>query len=237
MVFAKIASISLAAICCTVIATASPAETRTFELSGFDGVSVADGIHLFVTTGEPTVVVAESDDARQLKRLELDVRRGTLRAQMDDRRFSLIRSKGWKVTVRVTMPSLVHAETSSGAELVADMMGGSSLELESSSGSTIRIGTIDDGGITADASSGADIRVSGGTCKSLSAEVSSGSSMEMEKLRCENVEINASSGANASVHADKLIDADASSGASIRVFGARENIEIETSGGGDIDFR
>ena len=212
------------------------ADEKSFDLSGFDGVSAAEGIHVFITTGEEFEVIAESDDARQLKRLDLDVRRGTLRARMDNKPLSLIRTKGWKVTVRVTMPSLVQAEASSGAELVAEAMSSSALELESSSGSTLRVEAIDGGAISADVSSGAELIISGGSCKSLSADVSSGSSLDMEKVQCADVEIDASSGSDASVHADKLIDANASSGASIRVYGAHEDIKIETSSGGDIDF-
>ena len=221
---------------CASISTLAVADEKNFGLSGFDGVSAAEGIHVFITTGEDFDVTAESNDSQQLKRLELDVRRGTLRARMDNKPLSLIRTKGWKVTVHVTMPSLIQAEASSGAELVADAMSGPALEVGSSSGSTLRIEAIDGGTISVDASSGSEIKIAGGTCKNLSADVSSGSTLEMEKVQCADVEIEASSGSEASVHADKRINADASSGASVRVYGAHEKIEIETSSGGDIDF-
>jgi hypothetical protein len=227
--------VAVAALCLSV-STSAWAETKNFDLSGFDGVSAAEGIHVIVTAGDEFEVVAESDERKQLKRLLLDVRRGTLRARMDNKVFSLTRTKGWKVTVRVTMPNLIQVETSSGAELVADVMSGSALELESSSGSSLRIDAIEGGMISTDVSSGANVRVGSGTCTSLSADLKSGSSLDMENLQCANVEINANSGSNASVYADKLIDADASSGASIRVYGAHEDIEIESSSGGGIVF-
>ena len=66
--------------------------------------------------------------------------------------------------------------------------------------------------------------------------MSSGSTLEMAKAQCADVGIDASSGPGASVYADKRIDANASSGASVRVYGAHEEIEIETSSGGGIDF-
>lgn len=219
-----------------LLSTMAWAETESFELAGFDGISASEGIHVIVTTGEVFEVIAESDDTRQLERLILDVWRGTLRARMDNKFFSLTRTKGWKVTVRVSMPSLLHAEASSGAELIADVMRGPALELESSSGSELRIEAMGGETISAGVSSGARIWVGGGTCTSLSADVSSGSSLDMANLQCANVEIDASSGSSASVYADKLIDANASSGASIRVYGAHEDIEINVSSGGGVDF-
>ncbi len=231
----RLASIAIAVLFVS-ISTFAWADTKSFDLSGFDGVSAAEGVHVIVTTGEEFEVIAESDDTQQLERLILDVRRGTLRARMDNKLFSLTRTKGWKVTVRVTMPGLIQAEASSGAELLADAMNGSALELDSSSGSALRIEAIEGETILTDVSSGATIWVGSGTCTSLSADVSSGSSLDMEKLHCVNVEIDASSGSRASVYADKVINADASSGASIIVFGAHEDIEIDVSSGGDVGF-
>ncbi len=113
---------------------------------------------------------------------------------------------------------------------------GPALELASSSGAMLRIETIEGDTISAAVSSGAEIRVSSGTCNFLTASASSGSSLVMEDVQCANVEIDTSSGSNASVHADRSIDAGAFSGSSIQVYGAHEDIEIETSGGGGIDF-
>lgn len=230
-----LARVTLTALC-ACLSTTALAETKTFDLSGFNGISAAEGIHVIATAGENFAVSAESDDARQLERLVLDVRRGTLRAEMDNQLFSLIRTKDWKVTVRVTLPSLIQAEASSGAELIVDTMSGSALELESSSGSTLRVETIDGETISADVSSGANIMIGGGTCNSLQVDVSSGSSLDMEQVQCAFVEVDASSGSSATVFAAESIDGDASSGAAIHVYGTHERIEIQVSSGGNIKF-
>ena len=99
-------------------------ETRSYELVGFDGVSVSSGIQMLVDVGEEFSVTAESDEPQQLERLELDVRRGTLRARMDSRPFAARRPESWRVTVYVSLPLLIHADSSSGADLEINEMNG-----------------------------------------------------------------------------------------------------------------
>jgi len=213
---------------CVSISAAAWADAKSFDFSDFDGISAAEGIHMQVTTGEAFEVTAESEDARQLELLNLNVQHGTLRAQMDNWPFPPAWTERSRVTVRVTMPSLIHAEVSSGAKLVADTMSGSALEAASSSGSTLQVSALDAGTLSVAVSSGAEIKIKGGTCMSLSADVSGGSSLDMENVACVDAEIDASSGSNASVHADKSINADASSGARIRVYGAHEELVFPT---------
>lgn len=221
---------------CVSISTAVWADTKSFELSDFDGISVAEGIHMQVTAGETFEVVAESEDARQLEILGLEVRRGILQAQMDDGLLSLNWTKGKQVTIRVTMPNLIHAEGSSGANIVADTMSGSALEVAASGGATFQIDDVDGDTMSVDVSSGAEINIMEGVCKSLSIDASGGASLDMEKVACMDAEIDASTGAQASVHVDQSITADASSGARIRVYGAHEKVEVKSSSGGTVEF-
>ena len=221
---------------CISTSTIAWADTESYDLADFDGISAAEGIHMQVTIGDVFDVTAESEDPVQLERLELDVRRGILRAQMDYGLFSLNWAEKKTVTLRVTMPNLNHAEASSGAEIMADAMSGSNAELVASSGALLQINAIDGGAISVDVANGAHIKIAEGTCTSLSASVSRGSSLDMEKVACANAEIDASAGSRASVHADKSIAANASTGSNIRVYGAHEKIEINNSSGGDVIF-
>lgn len=219
---------------CVSISTTVWADTESFDLSGFDGISAAEGIHVQVTTGEAFEITAESKDDRQLELLELDVLGGILRAQMGEPLFSDTTTR-WQVTIHVTMPNLIHAEVSSGAEIMADEMSGSALEIASSSGSRLQINAIDGGMMSAHVSSGAEITIASGACTSLIADVSGGSSLDLENVACTEAEIKASGGSGAAVRAES-INADASSGARIHVYGAHEEIEVEVSGGGEVDF-
>jgi hypothetical protein len=225
-----------AVVLCLLVPPLAEADERIFELSGFDGVTVSQGIHVLVTTGDKYKIIAESDDSRQLGRLEMNVRGATLRARLHTGLFSPFRTEDGRVTVLVTIPKLIRAETMSGASLVIETMTGADLELRSSGGSTLRVEVAEGGMTNARVSSGAKIDIANGTCRSLSAEVSGGSSLDMKMLKCVDVEIQASGGSRASVHADKNINADASSGASIRVYGAHEEVEINSRSGGAITF-
>lgn len=222
---------------CFSISTAVWAETKNFDLSGFDGVSAAEGIQMQIIKGDVFKVSAESDDPEQLDRLELDIKRGILRAQMDYGLFSLNWQEKKRVTIRVTMPSLIHAETSTGAKIEADAVSGSAPELAAYSGSSLKINTINGGVMSADVSNGAEIQIGGGTCTSLSVSISGGAYLDMEKVKCGAVKIDASSGSHASVYADKSIEADASTGSRVRVYGDHDETKIDVSSGGKIDLR
>lgn len=157
---------------CVSISTTAWADTESFDLSDFDGVSAAEGIHMHVTKGDAFAVSAESDDPEQLERLELDIRRGILRAKMDYGLFSLNWAEKKTVTVRVTMPNLNHVEASTGAEIMADTMSGSNTELAANTGSTLEVNAIDGGSMSVDVSNGGHIKIAEGACTSLSASVS-----------------------------------------------------------------
>lgn len=220
-----------------LFSTPSWADTKSYEFAGFDGVSASEGIHMQVTKGDTFKVIAESDDPEQLGRLELDIKRGILGAQMDYPLFSFDWTEKKKVTVRVTMPSLVQAETSTGAKVEADAVSGSAVDLSAYSGSSIIINAIDGGAMSVDVSNGSEIQIANGTCASLSACVSGGAFLDMENVGCAAAAVDASTGSHVSVFADKSIDADASSGSRIRIYGTQEKTKIDVSSGGKIDFK
>lgn len=228
---------TLFALATAAQASFAAAEERSFDLSGFDAVQVSEGIHMIIDAGGEFSVTAESDEKVQLDRLELEVRRDTLRAHMDRRPFSLRRTKGWKVTVRVSMPRLLHSEASSGAELEADEMIGDDLDLEASNGASLSIGNIDGEAVRVNVSSGARARAEGGTCEDLIADASSGALIDMRDLSCETARADASSGARIDLTATDAIDASASSGAMITVYGKPEKIEQDASSSGAIRLR
>ena len=226
------ASAALTALCIS-ISTAAWADTKSFDLSGFDGVSVAEGIHMQVTSGKTFEVTAESRDVEQLELLKLSVRRGTLKAEMDG---FMKRPEGQKVTVHVTMPELTHVEASSGADFDADAMAGSDLELTSSGGASLKINAINAGKVSVTVSGGANIKIADGTCTALTADASGGASLDMKAMECATADVDASGGADLSAYAGS-ISASASSGAGIRVYGAPKVNKVSSSGGGEIDFR
>ncbi len=147
---------------CVAVMTAAWAESETYDLSGFDGVSVAEDILVRVTMGSDFEVVAESDDTRQLELLELDVSHGTLRASMRNRPFSRELEDAPRVTIEVTMPSLFRVEASTGAEFLADMMSGPALEISSSTGAALSINELAGGTLSMGVTTGGSVRITGG---------------------------------------------------------------------------
>jgi hypothetical protein len=112
-------------------------------LSGFHGISAAEGIHVQVTTGEVFDVTTESENAQQLEYLKVDARHGLLRVQIEDTLLSPTLVSVDKVTIYVIMPNLFQAEALAGAEIAADAMSGPDLDVAASGGSTLRIDAVD----------------------------------------------------------------------------------------------
>lgn len=128
---------------CASISSTVWADTQSFDLSGFHGISAAERIHVQVTTGEVFDVTAESKNAQQLEYLKVDVRRGLLRVQIEDTLLSPTLVSVDKVTIYVIMPNLLQAEALTGAEIAADSMSGPDLDVAASGGSTLRIDAVD----------------------------------------------------------------------------------------------
>lgn len=205
---------------CVAVTTTAWAESETYDLSGFDGVSVAEGIHVHVTIGDAFEVVAQSDDIRQLELLDLDVAHGTLRASMRNRPFTRDLEEAPRVTIEVTMPSLLRVAASTGAELVADIMSGSVLEVSSSTGAMLGIDELAGGTLSMGASTGGSVRITRGNCTSLSAELSGGASLEMDGVECVDAAITASSGSQGAIATVRSPLAMLRCGSSLRTFAA-----------------
>ncbi|MEH6502172.1 MAG: head GIN domain-containing protein [Pseudoalteromonas distincta] len=220
------------------VTSAALAETRSFDLSTFDEIHVFSGIKAEIVVGgdQSVVVEAESDD--DFDKLEISVRNGKLSIGLDRGLFGGWRglfSKGPDITAFVTVPILTGLDGSSGAGVQAKGMSGQYLTVEASSGASITVEEISGEDISVSASSGAVIDASG-TCGHLGGEVSSGGNLDLARLECKDVRVDASSGGNASVFASVSINADASSGSNIDVAGGPDDIEIDVTSGGDIDF-
>lgn len=212
------------------------AETKSFELSGFDGISAAEEIHVKITKGDAFQIIVESKDPEQLERLELKVRSGILRTRMEAELFSANLEEKELVTIRVIMPSLILAKATKGAIITADAMRGTDSKLMADGGSLLEINEIEGGSMSVDVSNGAHIKTADGTCTSLSADISDGSSLKMKKVECVKVEIDASSGSEASVYAEEAIDADSSTGSIVYVYGAHKLVRISVRTGGEVEL-
>lgn len=186
------------------------ADEKTYDLAGFEGVSVSAGVKAIVTVGGDYSVRAESS-SDGLEKLEIRVRHGELDIGRKSHFMSFGRHN--QVTVYVSMPALMRLDVSSGSETEATGVAG--------------------GPFSVDASSGADASITG-SCDALSLDVSSGASVDASELKCKTGSADASSGGSARIFVSDSITADASSGGSIRVYGKPTNSNTDTSSGGSV---
>jgi hypothetical protein len=219
-------------------ASPATAESRTYDLPAFSEVAVADGIVAIVAVGSAQTVTAEAVNAAVLNRLIVEVRGNRLELHTDWNVFDLLFNLGRReqIVVRVSAPAIAAAEAASGATLDITAMSGDTLSLGASSGASLDASGIAGKLVRADSSSGARLKIEG-TCTDLVANVSSGAEVDARDLPCEAVEADASSGAHAAVTTTRAIDANASSGGSVVVFGTPTDISVDSNSGGAIDFR
>jgi len=227
-----------------LMSTTSFAQSRDFDLVGFDRLDIATGLDARVTLGESFSVSAQSRSQDALDNLELKVVDGVLQARFEQSFLDFIisgglvgmlLSSGNAVTVEITLPALAGVSASSGADVDLIAIRADQLALDASSGADIRAENAALGSVTIKASSGADVEISG-TTETLTADASSGADIDADDLRASTVTAAASSGAGISVHATAGIRAKASSGGDIDVSGHPGTRDIDESSGGSIDL-
>ena len=106
------------------------------------------------------------------------------------------------------------------------------MEIDISSGSSADIEVIAES-IDAEASSGAMLKLDG-KAKKAEYDASSGSTINAKMMICDYVNADVSSGANILVHANKKLNADASSGGTVRYTGDADDTHIDKGWSGQI---
>ncbi len=196
----------------TMLALPAFAAEKSYDLKGFEAVSVSAGIRAEVAVGGEGYSVKAVGDAEDIERLNIRIEGEALDIGRKHGNFSW-RRRG-PLTVYVTLPKLKALDVSSGANVEAKGVAG--------------------GPFAMDASSGGHLSVSG-VCDALSVDVSSGGNIEADDLKCKSARADASSGGSADIFVSDSLIADASSGGNIDVLGSPENVDTDTSSGGNVD--
>lgn len=227
-----------------LLTTTAYAESRSFELSGFDRIDIATGLDAVVKQGDAFSVSATSNSTQALDNLQIEADGGMLRARFDQSFLDFILSGGLvgmllssgnALTVEITVPELTGIDASSGADVRADGLTSPSLDLNASSGANIEVTNVTAGMLRLESSSGADIDVSG-SADTTEANASSGADIDGEKLVTNKATANASSGGGLSLHVTASIRAEASSGGDIDIYGNPAERDVDTSSGGGVSF-
>ncbi|MEE2879313.1 MAG: head GIN domain-containing protein [Pseudomonadota bacterium] len=222
---------TLLAIAATAVAAAPAlAETRTYDVRDFDEIDVSAGIEVYYETGAAQSVSVENSKGDF----------SDIVVEVDDDRLVLKRAKrmNWggkreKYVVTVSVDSLSEIEASSGAYVEGSGLTGDDTSIDVSSGARVVVTNVSAGEVEVEASSGASVEASG-NCNEISAEASSGSTIDAEELQCTTLTADVSSGASIRAYATNRVDAEASSGGSVRASGGATDVTIDKSSGGSV---
>jgi len=202
-------------------------ESQTRSVGSFTGVKVGEAIDVYLKKGDKESVRVEVTGTSASNVLT-DVSGSYLRIQMKDGRY-----RNRNVKVYVTYVSLEKIRASSAANVFSEgTVKANSMEISASSAATIEI-SIDAGFASIDASSAGDI-VLEGKAKVLEIDVSSAGEVDAYALESENVRASASSAGSAKISALKELNAEASSGGSIRYRGSPAKTNTNSSSGGSV---
>jgi hypothetical protein len=202
---------AVAVVTAGLVALPAFADSKTYNLSGFDRVDVSAGIDVTFSQGPFSVKV--DDPNGNFERLIVEVRGNTLKI---GRRNNWFDWRGVDYSATVSAPNLTGVDASSGSAFE-----GHNLSLRD---------------LKVDVSSGASIELSG-NCAGLRVDVSSGADFEGEALKCETASVDASSGADVDAFATRTASGNASSGASVTFHGRPPEIVKDTSSGGSVRAR
>jgi hypothetical protein len=217
-------------------ATAAPsvAISQSFDLTAFTEADVQSDLSVAFVVGGPQSIAVEASSQAALDDLRLDVIGGKLYAWVENDFWDLVAVRGDdRIAITITVPSLDSLAASASADVEVSGMTGEAVSFEVSSSATLDATGLDVEAVRIDASS-AGIVVLSGSCLSADVNVSSSALFNGKGFECTDVAVNASSAAQAVVFATGLVDANASSSATVLITGHPSHVDDDEDSGGDV---
>lgn len=222
------------------------AESRTYDLTGFDSVNISTGVRAIVTTGGAHSVRIEARDTATLDRLDVSVVGGRLHIGFARNFIDFILNGGlmdllrfgadFNVTAYISTPALNAAEASSGGQVEASNVKSDRFRADASSGGAVTLLAVSGGDFRAEASSGGRIEIEG-SASELDANASSGGSLRADRLTAGYGRLEASSGGRLEATITTRVRASASSGGYVEISGNPGERDINSSSGGHVAIR
>ena len=203
---------------------------NTRDVGAFNKISVSTSVKVkLIKANQPKVefkmITGDEED------LITKVKNGTLTVKIKSGMLSW--SSKSKASVKVYYTELNEVDVSAGASVQAEgPIVSDDMNVEVSSGASADL-EIESEDIDADVSSGARLRLEG-KAESGDFDASSGANLDASAMVCDNVKADVSSGARISVHVNKKLKADASSGGSIRYKGDVDHVDTDSGWSGQI---
>lgn len=217
------------------LAGAASAETRAFDTGAFSKIDISAGLDLEFTAGESQSISVENRKG-DFSDIDVFVRGDTLILKRQK-----MMQWGWgkrreRYAITVTAPVISGLEASSGSDVSGTGLSGENVLIDVSSGADVSVSGVDAATVQIETSSGSDASVSG-TCGTVRADASSGSDLSARDLICETGYADASSGSDITIHVTQSVEAEASSGADVDVYGGPNDVVTDKSSGGDVSIR
>jgi hypothetical protein len=205
---------------------AQKSETR--NLSSFTSISVGEAIDVYLKQGSSESVKVEVSGI-DLDEVLTEVKGDRLKIHLERGNYRNI-----EVDVWVTYKTIESIDMSSASSVVTEgVLKAGSLSIDASSAADGTL-ELDVESLEADVSSSADLEVSG-KVSMMDISVASAGKFDAYNLDCEEAEVSASSAGSARVNVSKRIDANASSGGSIRYKGNPDKVYEDESSGGSVN--
>lgn len=215
-------------------AVAAPAAAETRSLSGFQAVDAEDRLTVTIAVGSDYAVDVTGSDASRI-RTHVDGR--TLYIE-DERRPLFGRSPRLDAHVRITMPAIESVSAARGAQLAANLTGGTCDEFSASAamGGSATVENAQCNDVSSSAAMGGEVRISG-TCRLHDVSASMGGYVRARDMQCETVDASASMGGDINAYASQSYDASASMGGAIDVAGGASASDTSSIMGGSVRSR
>lgn len=193
----------------------------------YNAIEAKTGINVLIEQSDNYAIEAKTDENLQ-EHLKTEVNNGTLSIFFDENI-----NTAEERTVYVKVPMLKKISSSSGSNVKSTTyLNAETLELKSSSGSEMNL-SLNIKNLSCDSSSGSKIEAKG-KAENLKTESSSGSSIVLNDLEVANAVCKSSSGSSTKVNPTQSLDADASSGSSIKYYSVPKQITIDESSGANV---
>ncbi len=204
-------------------------------VSRFSGLSVSNGIDVYLTQGNDEKLTIEAKGVDE-KDVISEVRNGTLRLSIERRGMNFMFGRNRYVKVYLTFRQLSSLAATGGAKVVGQgPLSFRDLNVSAAGGADVKLNfTADD--LNASASGGADV-VLAGTARTLNAEGSGGADLDARKLTVEVGNANSSGGSNVYIYATRELNLKASGGSDIYYYGPARVLAQSKSGGAGINKR
>jgi Putative auto-transporter adhesin, head GIN domain len=199
----------------------------------FTGISVSDGVDLYLTQGNEESVAVSASDEKYLERFKTEVVDGVLKIYYDTKGINWSANDRRKLKAYVSFKTLDKLHASGGADVeVKGNLDAENLEMKFTSGSAFN-GKLKAKDVTVEQNSGSSINISG-SATNFKVDISSGAIFKGFDLAVDYCDAKASSGGGVRITINKELSAKANSGGGVKYKGDAVIKEINVNSGGSV---